>query len=183
MSETDAAMEAALLKIAKDLLQASDDLASTDPQASAKLAHEAYEIGRDLGVVRNRVEETDALSTAFAPAEQRFEPPSERENAEGYRDTRAYKEGARAYKRRSIGELSDNVRNTRFRRRDVGDETETDADLYRILDRQKAMLPKPVEFIAAGPLEHDDEPMIFEAAPRRSGWFGWMRSREWRHAG
>ena len=63
MSAPDPAMEAALLKIAKDLLQASDDLAPTDPAASAKLAHEAYEIGRDLGIVRDHVDDLVEAST------------------------------------------------------------------------------------------------------------------------
>ena len=65
MSSDNAAMEAALLEIAKDLLQASDDLASTDPSASAKLAHEAYEIGRDLGIVRNHLDDAAGLSSAL----------------------------------------------------------------------------------------------------------------------
>ena len=67
MSSNNAAVEAALLEIAKDLLQASDDLAATDPSSSAKLAHEAYEIGRDLGLVRSDLDGSLTAETAAPP--------------------------------------------------------------------------------------------------------------------
>ena len=158
MSSNDAAMEAALLEIAKELLQASDDLASTDPSASAKLAHEAYEIGRDLGIVRNHVDDRFELASALE-ASVRSDETSAFEHAD---ET----SGATAYPR-------------------VESEEDQDDDLLRILDRQKAMLPRSVEQLA--PVKkpsRDSRPLTFESAPaRRSGWFGWMRSREWRHAG
>ena len=153
MSSNDAAMETALLEIAKDLLQASDDFASTDPSASAKLAHEAYEIGRDLGIVRNHVDDAGELAEAL-----------EASSFDG-------------------GKASDEeVRTKTHKRRDVEDDS--DADLLRILDRQKAILPKPVELAPVRKPSRGTRSLTFESAPpRRSGWFGWMRPREWRHAG
>lgn len=157
MSSNDAAMEAALLEIAKDLLQASDDLASTDPSASAKLAHEAYEIGRDLGIVRNHVDDKSELASALEVS-VRNDGTSAVVQADG-------PSNASAYERREI-------------------EEDSDADLLRILDRQKAMLPKPTELAPVRKPSRGSRSMTFESAPsRRSGWFGWMRPREWRHAG
>ena len=162
MSSNNAAIETALLEIAKDLLQASDDLASTDPSASAKLAHEAYEIGRDLGVVRNHLDGAElasALESATLGSDKAV-----RENAN----------------EPIVDEVDDE---TTFQRRDVEDEA--DAELFRILDRQKALLPKPVELAPVRKPSRGTRSLSFESAtPRRSsGWFGWMRPREWRHAG
>ncbi|MEM7042452.1 MAG: hypothetical protein AAF543_06555 [Pseudomonadota bacterium] len=157
MSSDNAAMEAALLEIAKDLLQASDDLASSDPAASAKLAHEAYEIGRDLGIVRNHLDDDTSLSAALNGSSPQnevmsIEPAEEPEDRPAYRHRHS--------------------------------EDDSDADLLRILDRQKAMLPKPVELSPVRTPSRNARTMTFESAPaRRSGWFGWMRPREWRHAG
>ncbi|MEZ5932495.1 MAG: hypothetical protein R3F54_11160 [Alphaproteobacteria bacterium] len=154
-------MEAALLEIAKDLLQASDDLASTDPSASAKLAHEAYEIGRDLGIVRSHLDGTVQLSA----------------------DATAGAEGGDLEGVRSIGaDTGLSAARHGYERRDGDDES--DAELLRILDRQKAMLPKPVELTPVRKPSRDTRSLTFESAPaKRSGWLGWMRSREWRHAG
>lgn len=161
MSGTDAAMEAALLAIAKDLLQASDDLAQTDPAASAKLAHEAYEIGRDLGIVRNHVDDAPDLSSVAASS--------------------ADSEPVLTFERNGAGADADPARQASYGRRDSEDES--DVDLFRILDRQKAMLPKPAELSPVLAPSRKSRPLNFESAPRRSGWFGWMRPREWRHAG
>ncbi len=157
MSSNDAAMEAALLEIAKELLQASDDLASTDPSASAKLAHEAYEIGRDLGIVRNHVDDNSELAIALEASVRSGDSPGF-EHEDAATDTSVYQ------------------------RSDV--EEEQDADLLRILDRQKAMLPSSAELAPVRQPSRGSRSMTFESAPsRRSGWFGWMRPREWRHAG
>lgn len=158
MSSNDAAMEAALLEIAKDLLQASDDLASTDPSASAKLAHEAYEIGRDLGIVRNHLDDSSGLTGVLkAPAH------------DGNSSSADHADGSEA--------------SSVQRHRDAEDVS--DADLFRILDRQKAMLPKSVEQLApVRKPSRGGRSLTFESASsRRSSWFGWMRPREWRHAG
>ncbi len=157
MSAPDPAMEAALLKIAKDLLQASDDLASTDPAASAKLAHEAYEIGRDLGIVRDHVDDVMEAADVSAAVIQSDDQV-----------TFDHIEGSGRYKPRHNGSFV---------------EDETDNDLFRILDRQKSMLPTPVELAPTRDPSRDVRSMTFESMPKRSGWFGWMRSREWRHAG
>ena len=158
MSSNDAAMEAALLEIAKDLLQASDDLASTDPSASAKLAHEAYEIGRDLGIVRNHLDDGSELANALET--------SAREDKASPIDHTVSSEMSSVQKHRDVEDASD-------------------ADLFRILDRQKAMLPKPVEQLApVRKPSRGGRSLTFESAPpRRSSWFGWIRPREWRHAG
>ncbi|MGI9498923.1 MAG: hypothetical protein ACR2P3_02725 [Geminicoccaceae bacterium] len=162
MSSNDAGMETALLEIAKDLLQASDDLASTDPSASAKLANEAYEIGRDLGIVRDHVDDTIELTSEL--------------QAPNPVDQRAASEHAN---KRYAGEP---VQETPHQRRDIEDEA--DADLFRILDRQKALLPQPVELAPVRKPARSNRSLTFESPPpRRSGWFGWMRPREWRHAG
>lgn len=156
MSSNDAAMEAALLEIAKDLLQASDDLAPTDPSASAKLAHEAYEIGRDLGIVRNHVDEDAGKLLKAAGSSIRDDETLTVEHADGANG---------AYQRHGLDD-------------------DSDAGLLRILDRQKAMLPRPVELAPTRKPSRSTSPQNFESVPeRRSGWFGWMRSREWRHAG
>lgn len=163
MSSKDAAMEAALLAIAKDLLQASDDLAATNPSASAKLAHEAYEIGRDLGIVRNHLDDgADQLQA------DRSEAPAEFGRGVVFETIKS--------------EFTGNARGDAHRRRDTEDDA--DPELLRILDRQKALLPKPVELAPVRQPSRSARSLTFEAAPpKRSGWFGWMRSREWRHAG
>lgn len=165
MSSNDDAMEVALLAIAKDLLQASDDLAPTDPSASAKLAHEAYEIGRDLGIVRNHLDDDDedVTSNALALSLDQAEMP--------------------ALNGIEVKANGSNGVSTPHARREIEDDA--DADLFRILDRQKAMLPTVAD--VQQPMRqasHNARSMTFESTPpRRSSWFGWMRSREWRHAG
>lgn len=157
MSSKDAAMETALLEIAKDLLQASDDLAATDPSASAKLAHEAYEIGRDLGIVRNHLDEPE-ISVFSTPVP--------------------------AVSRRSDdrGPAVLDQSGPDLRQREIEDES--DVGLFRILDRQKAILPNQTELAPARTPSRGTKPITFESpAARRSSWFGWMRPREWRHAG
>lgn len=157
MSSNDAGMETALLEIAKDLLQASDDLAATDPSASAKLAHEAYEIGRDLGIVRNHLDEPEAAEFSSATTTVSYQQ-------NGHHVSTPDQNG------------SDRLH------RDVEDDA--DADLFRILDRQKAILPTPMDLAPARKPSRGTKQMTFEAqAARRSSWFGWMRPREWRHAG
>jgi len=161
MSSNDDAMEVALLVIAKDLLQASDDLAPTDPSASAKLAHEAYEIGRDLGIVRNHLDDEELPNGSTSPVRD-----AETSVFNGIDTASEVRDGD----------------NTSYRRRDIEDDV--DADLFRILDRQKAMLPKAVDMQPARQPSLNTRSLTFESAPtRRSGWFGWIRSREWRHAG
>lgn len=159
MSSNDAGMETALLEIAKDLLQASDDLVATDPSASAKLAHEAYEIGRDLGIVRNHLEEMPE-TVDFSPATSAI---SHQQN--GHHATAPGRNGSDRQPR------------------DIEDDA--DADLFRILDRQKAILPTPMDLAPARKPSRGTKQVTFEAqaARRSSGWFGWMRPREWRHAG
>jgi hypothetical protein len=161
MSSKNASMEAALLEIAKDLLQASDDLASTDPSASAKLAHEAYEIGRDLGIVRSHLDGKDRLSAGAA----------------------SVTDGRQSTGGDSADEHSGLVSARNGYDRHNG-EDDSDAELLRILDRQKALLPKPVELAPVRKPSRDTRGLTFESMPpKRSGWLGWMRSREWRHAG
>jgi hypothetical protein len=159
MGSKNAAMEAALLEIAKDLLQASDDLASTDPSASAKLAHEAYEIGRDLGIVRSHLDGAVQLAAGAAAGSG---PVAGSASVEV--------DGSR------------HGGHERHERRDGDDEA--DAELLRILDRQRAMLPKPADLTPIRKPSHGSRSLTFESAPpKRSSWLGWMRSREWRHAG
>ncbi len=155
MSSNDAAIEVALLEIAKDLLQASDDLAATDPSASAKLAQEAYEIGRDLGVVLTNLEETlddaeemasdDVLSLDYAQSNGTYQ----------------------------TGQPARIV------------EEDGDDELFRILDRQRAVVPDFAEPVPVQKPSRRPEPVAFEvsATPRRSKWFSWVRSRDLSHVG
>lgn len=167
MSSKDAAMEAALLEIAKDLLQASDGLASIDPSSSAKLANEAYEIGRDLGIVRNHVGDMSKPAETLQASVQ---------------DDRL-----RVVIRDHKASSSDHVKGSMTASASQQNHVEDDADdeLLRILDRQKAMLPGSTEQHAlVRKPSRASRSVTFEATqPRRSSWFGWMRSREWRHAG
>ena len=48
----DSAIDMALLKLAKGLLAASDELSRCHPQAAEKLARKAYLIARDISTVR-----------------------------------------------------------------------------------------------------------------------------------
>ena len=164
MNSNDAAVEVALLGIAKDLLQASDDLAATDPSASAKLAHEAYEIGRDLGIVRNHLDsDLEVGATAVAP---------ETEVA------------AQSYPSVSTSEFSLNDKQTHHvasNQRVI--EEEGDDELFRILDRQRDVVPNFPEHFAVHESHQDSKQLRFEVAPRRSGWFSWMRSRDLSHVG
>lgn len=158
MSSNDAAVEVALLGIAKDLLQASDDLAATDPSASAKLAHEAYEIGRDLGIVRNHLDAEPAL-------------PENVSSAQSYSDTP-----------KPEFALNDQAHHTASQQRVI--EEEGDDELFRILDRQRDVVPNFPEHFAARESHQDAKQLRFEmATPRRSGWFSWMRSRDLSHVG
>lgn len=169
MNAKDAAVEVALLGIAKDLLQASDDLAATDPSASAKLAHEAYEIGRDLGIVRNHL---DPSSTPPATA------PAVAMQAEG--TAPSYAEET-SISRRDIQPMN-GAQNGAPRKRQV--EEEGDDDLFRILDRQRAVVPSFAEVVPARKPSRNDKQLTFEVkAPKRSGWFSWMKSRDLHHAG
>ena len=164
MSSNDEAMEDALLAIAKDLLQASDDLAPTNPSASAKLAHEAYEIGRDLGIVRNLLDDDDedVSTSVLTPSMEQAEMPAVN--------------GVEIEAIGSNGNLMPPVQ--------CEVEDEADADLFRILDRQKAILPTASDAPPMRQASRGARSMTFESTPpRRSGWFGWMRVREWRHAG
>lgn len=157
MSADKKAMDVALLEIAKDLLQASDDLAATDPTASAKLAYEAFEIGRDLSIVREYLEEPAGARPAVgrgAPARSDAEP------------------AAAALKRDSTPQLP---------RQEIEDDS--DDELFRILDRQKAIVPDPADFMPVRKAGKKAAGMMLEPSPRRSGWFGWMHPKEWRHAG
>lgn len=169
MNANDASVEVALLGIAKDLLQASDDLAATDPSASAKLAHEAYEIGRDLGIVRNHLEPPfvapGAKLAAKAPAAS--VSPSYGEQASiSQLDTA------------SVNGIESNASQTRQV------EEEGDDDLFRILDRQRAVVPDFAELTPVRKPSQHDKQLTFEVeAPKRSGWFSWMRSRDLHHAG
>ncbi|MGH1480139.1 MAG: hypothetical protein ACRBM6_15695 [Geminicoccales bacterium] len=169
MNAKDAAVEVALLGIAKDLLQASDDLAATDPSASAKLAHEAYEIGRDLGIVRNHL---DPSSTPPATA------PAVAMQAAG--TASSYAEET-SISRRDVQPMS-GAQNGAPRKRQV--EEEGDDDLFRILDRQRAVVPSFAEVVPARKPSRNDKQLTFEVkAPKRSGWFSWMKSRDLHHAG
>jgi len=163
MSANDSTMENALLVIAKDLLQASDDLAATDPSASAKLAQEAYEIGRDLGIVRNHLDGKEDLALASA-----MRPAAKNNHAEKQHYQPAKMNGApRRYEgaRRAVREDSDD-------------------HLSRILDRQKELLPARGDVAPArAPSPHAGQSLTFESLPKRTGWLSWMRPREWRHAG
>ncbi len=155
MNSDKMAVDAALLEIAKDLLQASDDLATADPAASAKLAHEAFEIGRDLSIVRNYLEE---------PA--RSQSPNDGARNDGGPDATT------TLKRAST---------SRGRRQEIEDDA--DDELFRILDRQKAIVPDPSDFLPVRKADGKAAGMTFESSRRRSGWFGWMHPKEWRHAG
>ncbi len=166
MNENDTEMETALLEIAKDLLQASDDLAALDPPASAKLAQEAYEIGRDLGIVRNHLDSTDRSGLAAA-----FEASSRT----GGTTAESVVEVA------GDGDVDGPEVNGRVHRRETDDEVED--GLSRILDRQRAILPEPVDLAPVRKPSRNGKPLTFDSARKRSGWFGWMRGREWRHAG
>jgi len=195
MHSNDASMEAALLAIAKELLEASDELAAVDPSAAAKLAHEAYEIGRDLGVVRDHLEEpvaaspatvaATAVSAAAVPAaivafaeKSSAQDASKVQLASSMRDLRTS-----VAKEADAGLATQPDPAVVETRRDADDES--DIELIRILNRQKALLPQSIEETPVRQPSRDRRPMTFESAPssRRTGWFGWMRPREWRHAG
>ena len=165
MSANDSTMEKELLVIAKDLLQASDDLAATDPSASATFAQEAYEIGRNLGVVLDRLEEKE--EPAFASA-------LEFAASDDHTETEAFQ----------LAEADEAPRRYERTRRSVMEES--DDDLYRILDRQKEVLPTRDDFVpnrSPGRAAARSPSLTFESAPKRTGWLSWVRPREWRHAG
>lgn len=172
MNAKDAAVEVALLGIAKDLLQASDDLAATDPSASAKLAHEAYEIGRDLGIVRNHLDPSSTPTTPPAAAS------AVAMQAAGAAPSYVEETGI---SRRDIQPMN-GAQNGAPRKRQV--EEEGDDDLFRILDRQRAVVPSFAEVAPARKPSRNDKQLTFEVkAPKRSGWFSWMKSRDLHHAG
>ncbi|MGI9491580.1 MAG: hypothetical protein ACR2QF_04180 [Geminicoccaceae bacterium] len=169
MNSKDAAVEVALLEIAKDLLQASDDLAATDPSASAKLAHEAYEIGRDLGIVREQLRPSSAKAVADAIVNGAM---SETTYGHG-QSTNGYQNGASGM----------NGAGTRASQPN-GQEEEGDEELFRLLDRQRAVVPALPELAPARKPSRNTKRVTFEVStPRRSGWFSWMRSRDLHHAG
>lgn len=169
MNSNNAAVEVALLEIAKDLLQASDDLAATDPSASAKLAHEAYEIGRDLGMVRDQLDPSSAKSVIDPIV---VEPTSDLNQPNDHLDTSSPNGFT----------PSNGVENGANRSR--VHEEEGDDELFRILDRQRAVVPNFSELAPARKPSRNAKQMNFEVStPRRSGWFSWMRSRDLRHAG
>lgn len=171
MDSKDAEVEVALLEIAKDLLQASDDLAATDPSASAKLAHEAYEIGRDLGIVRNHLEAT------FMPP---ISSPIAKEQAANIPQDimQQPNESRRSLQRSNSVTAAAPALQARVA------EEEGDAELFRILDRQRAVVPSFADLSPTHKPSRNDKQLTFEVAtPRRSGWFSWMRSRDLRHAG
>ena len=161
MSANDSTMENALLVIAKDLLQASDDLAATDPAASAKFAQEAFEIGQDLGIVLDHIEDREKPNLASAPASS----VAEQETA-------------------APGKANDALPHYVRPGRTVVDEA--DDDLFHILERQKEVIP--VRDDVNADREHAraaarSPSLTFESQPKRSGWLSWIRPREWRHAG
>lgn len=173
MDSKDAEVEVALLEIAKDLLQASDDLAATDPSASAKLAHEAYEIGRDLGVVRNHLESPPTFAAPnpgpiakelpTSPPQDFLQPPNE--------------------SRRSLQRSNSVTAAAPALQARVAEE-EGDDELFRLLDRQRAVVPSFSDLSPARRPSRNDKQLTFEVTPpRRSGWFSWVRSRDLRHAG
>jgi len=170
MNSKNAAVEVALLEIAKDLLQASDDLAATDPSASAKLAHEAYEIGRDLGIVREQVDPPSSAKVAAEPVA----------NGTTSEIDYSYNGAAQNYQN---GINSSNAVQSGSPRPRVKEE-EGDDELFRILDRQRAVVPSFSELAPARKPSRKTKQMTFEVStPRRSGWFSWMRSRDFHHAG
>lgn len=164
MSSKDAGVEVALLEIAKDLLQASDDLAATDPSASAKLAHEAYEIGRDLGIVRDHLEPT--VGVELANTEDTSVSPLAFDDVSNY-------------------ELTLNGSSQRSESQERVVEEDGDDELFRILDRQRDVVPKFSELLPARNARRRTSGHVrFEVSTsRRTGWFSWMRSREVSHAG
>lgn len=169
MNSKDAAVEVALLEIAKDLLQASDDLAATDPSASAKLAHEAYEIGRDLGIVRSHLSPSLAKTAG---------DPIVSEPAAGIAQSYAHSAAASHDGFSQENGVENGASRTRVQ------EEEGDDELFRILDRQRAVVPNFSELAPARKPSRNAKQMTFDVStPRRSGWFGWMRSRDLRHAG
>jgi hypothetical protein len=183
MSATDSTMENALLLIAKDLLQASDDLAATDPSASAKLAQEAYEIGRDLGIVRNHLDSKDEVDVSSL---------REMASMNGFAGTRAEQasstNGAAADMNgfaSSVGGHASSANGEGGERESlwVSHHDDSDDGLSRILDRQKSMLPTRIDVAPPRQPTQNGKPLTFESVPKRSGWFGWIRPREWRHAG
>ncbi|MGI9452407.1 MAG: hypothetical protein ACR2QH_17470 [Geminicoccaceae bacterium] len=168
MNSKDAAVEVALLEIAKDLLQASDDLAPTDPSASAKLAHEAYEIGRDLGIVREELDSslgrtvTDPIANGVT-SETAYDHD---QSANGYQNGASHSNGAQSEQAQP------------------SDQEEGDDELFRLLDRQRAVVPNLPELAPARKPSRNAKRLNFEVStPRRSGWFSWMRSRDLHHAG
>ncbi len=170
MNSKDAAVEVALLEIAKDLLQASDDLAATDPSASAKLAHEAYEIGRDLGIVRDHLDPPSLANGAADPV------------VNGSASETAYSYSQAAPTRQNGTTNGHSLKNGSSQPRVK--EEEGDDELFRILDRQRAVVPSFPELAPARKPSRNAKQMTFEVStPRRSGWFSWMRSRDLHHAG
>jgi hypothetical protein len=161
MSTEDVAVETALLEIAKDLLQASDDMSKTHPAAAAKLAQEAYEIGRDLGIVQLRLygKEQDVESEDVLLLPQ----PILRNGSVNGETNGHHVNG-------SNGHANGNGH------RQIEDDS--DLELFRILDRQRAIVPTPAEFVPSRP-SNGAAP---QTKPKRARWLEWMRPREWHHA-
>ena len=183
MSAIDSTMENALLLIAKDLLQASDDLAATDPSASAKLAQEAYEIGRDLGIVRNHLDSKDEVDVSSLR-----EMASLNGLAGAHAKQASRTNGATADMNGFTSSINGHSSSTNGERPEhdslwVSHHDDGDDGLSRILDRQKSMLPTRIDVAPPRQPAQNGKPLTFESVPKRSGWFGWIRPREWRHAG
>lgn len=179
MNAKDASVEEALLEIAKDLLQASDDLAATDPSASAKLAHEAYEIGRDLGIVRNHLDPATQIANAQSAVEQ-----TEPRISESFIESFEVEQPEASYRdlTRRNGGAGNGYHAAETSTRKI--EEEGDDDLFRILDRQRAVVPEFADVAPVRKPSRGDKQLTFEVkAPKRSGWFSWMRSRDLHHAG
>ena len=158
MSSEDVAVETALLEIAKDLLQASDDMAEIDPAAAAKLAQEAYEIGRDLGIVKLDLHGRDEPE---ANGDEVLLPPQPiLRNGSAHAGSNGTANG------HSNGH------------RQV--EEDSDLELFRILDRQRAIVPTPAEFVPSRPT--NGNAANGQSRTKRSRWLDWMRAKEWHHA-
>ena len=153
MNSKDAAVEVALLEIAKELLQASDDLAATDPSASAKLAHEAYEIGRDLGIVR---EELDSSLGRAGPAADPV--------ANGVA---------------SINDAEAASPQPSIQEEEEGD----DELLRILDRQRAVVPSLPELAPARKPSRNTKRMNFEVSTSRRSGWFSWMKSRDLHHAG
>ncbi len=188
MSATDTEVEDPLLKVAKALLIASGELAGTDPEGAAKLAQEAYDIAHELDIERHHLEEAIGIGVELDEIMPAMTEPADLDLDEPLDlDLNLDREAAPTVDREPVRTNVELKPSKMTKVEERVTEEEGDDGLYRILDRQRDVVPKLTELLPTDEPMNRSEEMRFEVSsspsPRRSGWFSWMRSREISHAG